>query len=866
MLRQLEYQERVLRSIDWYLATLRVKRAEAAEAQKVIDENPGVSIEPPDFTMETYKELKAGNKLSPAWVAKGFSKRRDGCGSPVPNITLKVPTGGGKTWLAVNALSRIMGQYVGGNTGFVLWIVPNDAIYSQTLKNLRNRDHPYRQALDRAAAGRVKIMEKMDRLDNRDVEANLCLMLLMLQSANRKTKDTLKIFNDRGDVAGFVPAEGEQDQHRALIRQVPNLDGYEGLYPQVLASLGNALRIIQPVVVLDEGQKATSNLATETLYGFNPSFVLELTATPKDLAPNKKDPEDEGRHANVLVEVTGVDVHREGMIKMPLNLVPRAGNDWHATLNSAVSQLNRVAKAAGVHMAESKHYIRPIMLVQVERTGAETRGDGHIHALDAKEWLLKNGFAADEVAIKTADTNELSQPENQDLLSPTNRIRVIITKQALQEGWDCPFAYVLCSLAASSSISAMTQLIGRVLRQPYATKTGNALLDECHVITHYGETRELVRAIKQGLEQDGLGDLTIQLHGDHKSSEPGIIRPINRRPEFVDEQILLPKVMIRAEGRLRDLDYETDILSRIDWRSFDVSRFVKKVAKFDEGKVTPIQKIGFRDDGQIVATKAVVGKSEPESFDPCQMVQAISNILPNAFIAMEMINAISTRLKSVGFSDEKLGLLSGPITDALRKWLEDSRDKAAEGYFRSALREGDIQYRLRLDGRNWRMPDQLTTTEPTQGTQVVKNRQFLTEKSLFERVYERELNRGEQAVAIYLDDQDRIRWWHRNAARAHYGVQGWKRSVVYPDFVFLTGGEDEPPQLFAIETKGDQLAFNLDSEYKRNLLETLREHFEWDASSPIGELELVKQDGTTVDCRLVLMTEWREVLSPLINS
>lgn len=74
------------------------------------------------------------------------------------------------------------------------------------------------------------------------------------------------------------------------------------------------------------------------------------------------------------------------------------------------------------------------MLVQVERTGADQRDGSHIHALDVKDWLKTAGLDEAEVAIKTADTNDLNNPENQDLLSPTNRVRVIITKQALQEG------------------------------------------------------------------------------------------------------------------------------------------------------------------------------------------------------------------------------------------------------------------------------------------------------------------------------------------------------------------------------------------------------------------------------------------------
>ena len=215
----------------------------------------------------------------------------DGCDRPVPNTVLKVPTGGGKTWLAISSVSRIMGRYLDRNTGFILWIVPNEAIYTQTLKHMKDRQHPYRQALDRTAAGRVRIMEKADRLDARDVETHLCVMLLMLQSANRETQDSLKMFRDRGDVHGFFPPEGEQQAHKAALDRTPNLSVYSDMFPMVKDSLGNALRIIRPVVVLDEGHRAISDLAFRTLYGFNPCFVLELTATPQGrAAARRQDP------------------------------------------------------------------------------------------------------------------------------------------------------------------------------------------------------------------------------------------------------------------------------------------------------------------------------------------------------------------------------------------------------------------------------------------------------------------------------------------------------------------------------------------------------------------------------------------------
>lgn len=278
--------------------------------------------------------MRTAGRLPASRASVAFSPRLTGHGQPVPNVTMKVPTGGGKTWLACAALSRIFGRYLSANTGFVLWIVPNEAIYAQTVKALRNRQHPYRQTLDRAAAGRVVILEKGDPLNRADVDVNLCVMVLMLQSSNRQNQEALKLFQDRGDVHGFTPPEGDQAAHKALAEAISNLSIYDLAgggppWPMIKDSVGNALRIIRPVVVMDEGHRAISDLAFRTLYDFNPLLVLELSATPKDVAARAATatrPAVPERKANVLVEVTGRELEREGMIKMPLNIMPMAGD------------------------------------------------------------------------------------------------------------------------------------------------------------------------------------------------------------------------------------------------------------------------------------------------------------------------------------------------------------------------------------------------------------------------------------------------------------------------------------------------------------------------------------------------------------
>lgn len=859
MFRQLDYQDRALSTLDAYLDLLKEKKTRADKVAALAAQDPDLGLAIPDFAKEAWEAMKAAGKLPASRAAIPFSPRMDGCGRPVPNAVLKVPTGGGKTWLAVSAVSRVMGRYLDRNTGFVLWIVPNEAIYTQTLKRLKDRQHPYRQALDRAAAGRVMIMEKTDRLDARDVETNLCVMLLMLQSANRETQDSLKMFQDRGDVHGFFPPEGEQQAHQAAINRTPNLSAYTGMFPMVKDSLGNALRIIRPVVVLDEGHRAISDLAFGTLYGFNPCFVLELTATPQDVQPRGGRNPREGRYANVLVEVTGRELDREGMIKMPLNLDPRQGNDWKATLNAALAKLNALNAEARKLRADTGRYIRPIMLIQVERTGADQRESGHIHAEDVKDWLLTAGFDQAEIAIKTAQQNDLNDPENQDLLSPTNRVRAIITKQALQEGWDCPFAYVLCGLAASANLKAMTQLVGRILRQPGALKTGVEALDECHVITHHADTASVVGAIKEGLEQDGLGDLVLRVTQDDKSGAGKTARSIKRRPAFASTEIYLPKVMIVDDGEARDLDYETDVFSAIDWRGFDPQEIAERVPENAQAAESQLQRIRLTEDGdELFVGELVAVNTEILAFDPAYAVRMISDIVPNPFVGREIVGATAAALRARGFDDGRLGQLASLIVEEMRKGLDAERNARAEALFKAEVKSGRIQFRLRLDGRNWRMPFSIETTEPENARQLLNRAGGPLEKSLFAPIYENELNSDERDVAVYLDGEKTLTWWHRNVARTQYGIQGWKKAKIYPDFIFAVLRDGEAKRITVLETKGDQLD-NLDTAYKREALSFLSDHFRWDEATPVGELELVN-NGETVEGTLILMSEWKAKL------
>jgi type III restriction enzyme len=832
--RELAYQGKALAALEAWLERLVEERAKADQVAAVIAANPGLGIPLPDYPAKAWERL-ANDKGVPG--GRAYSSRQSGDGQPVPNVTLKVPTGGGKTYLACAALSRIFGRYVGANTGMVLWIVPNEAIYSQTLKALRDRDHAYRQTLDRASANRTIILEKGDPLNHADLAANLCIMVLMLQSSNRENQDSLRLFRDRGDVHGFVPPDGEQGAHADLLAAIPNLsiydtgDGRELAWPMVKASMGNAMRIVRPVVVMDEGQRAVSDLAYATLYGFNPSLVLELSATPKDVAERAGRA---ARRANILCEISGRELESEGMIKMPMNVAPLPAGEWTTTLQAAWNKLTDLERVARQYEGDGGRYIRPILLVQVERTGAEQADAGFIHANDARDWLKAvAGLEDDEIAFKTADRNDLDKPENRDLLSRKSPVRAIITKAALAEGWDCPFAYVLCALAANGNESAMTQLVGRILRQPYAVKTeyptaeGGTPLDECYVFAHRADTAATVAAIKRGLENDGLGDLARDVHlSDPGGAAAGAPRPIERREGFRALRIALPRVLaIEPDGVTRDLDAESDLFPLIDWAAFDVAACAARLPK--DARPPDSQFVRLRAGDHGVETDRAAAIASESAFDAAYAVRSIGDLVPNVFTAWSIVAALVTALRGHGWDDALIDRLSAFIISELRTDLAKERDAQAAGLFADGLDAGTIRFGLRGGDGDWLAPAETWTTLPMNAPQLSASNGGPLERSLFLPIYAAELNDAERTFAVYLDRHDAVRWWHRNGTTPKsYGLRGWRRGNVYPDFLFAALREGDRERVVVIETKGEQLAGNPDTEYKRALLSLLSEKFD----------------------------------------
>ncbi len=868
-----EYQQGVMRKIDNYLAVLSEKRSDAEEFV-AFQKSRGKEAVLADFCRDTWDHLnnervlpylrdKEGNT-----VVAPYLSRHDGLNRSIPNICLKVPTGGGKTLLAACTIERVQTDYFKRQTGLVLWVVPSDAIYRQTWKQLANREHHYRQTLERASGGRVKLLEKGDAFTRLDVKGQLCVMLLMLPSAARQSKDTLRMFRDSGRFTSFFPPEDDSEKNRALLNAVPNLRindladmGYmDGIVPGSLSikqSLGNVLCLQRPVVIIDEGHKAYSDTARETLCGFNPRFMVELSATPNT----------GGRHqSNMLVNVPGRDLKDEEMIKLPINVENEDKGGWKHTLTLAHQKLGDLAKEAAQLQTESGRYIRPIMLVRVERTGREQRDAAFVHAEHAREYLQeKLGVKEEEIRLKTSENDELG---DEDLLAENCPVRYIITKDALREGWDCPFAYVLTILSKTTANTALTQMIGRVLRQPHAQLTHRQALDECYVFTFDQDVSEAVNGVRKGLQDEGMGDLasSVRVAGVGKQRLTNKVA-LNRREAFAKlPTIFLPKVLARDENAVKGhrlLDYDRDILGELDWEAFRYLQADSVEVEEQEKLKRTIARVDLdqkQEDEAKLFFQEMVDHIPDEGLDIPFLVRQLLDVVPNPWQGMRILDDTLGILRSRGVSEKRLYVNRLDLLKAMKLDLRKQVDTAAETLFREKLESGAISLRLVSSGDaklNWELARTLEIDVSDEDRLLHRKDGGDIEKSLFEKVYQRDFNELEKETALYLDTCQSVYWWHRIAVNQRsYSLQGWQRNRIYPDILACVHGTDEGKFRFTVlETKGEHLKGNDDTEYKRKMFELLTSHV--DTVIRAGELDL-GESSQQMSFTMLMEKSWQQ--------
>ena len=793
-----EYQCNALDAFSHWLKVLREAEEEAERLVAALPPNADVGIlnQIRNYPRQAWERLVQENRVTDGV----YVERTDNAQRPIPHICFKVPTGGGKTLLAAAALQRLHRQ-----TGFTLWIMPTNAIFEQTKKAaLHKRDHPYRQILEMASGGRVKLLEKEDPFTRADVEHYLCVMLLMFPAANRqRNKDALRMFRNSGRYPTLFPDSDDRSGNDTLLRDHPDLhridDGKSAKH-----SLFNAIKMLRPVVVLDEAHKAYGRKQEDneeyarTISGLNPRLVIELSATPNRGI------------SNLLVDITGVELKREEMIKLPVKIEAFTNADWRYTLAQAHAKMECLAAEGESLQSNDGRYIRPIAVVRVERTGSNQRDGIQVHSEDVRDYLIQNlGVSPRAVAVKSSETDELS---GIDLLAETSQIRWVITKAALMEGWDCPFAYMLVMLDNTRAQRAITQLVGRVMRQPHARRTGRQVLDQCYAYCWNSDIGKAVAQVKQGLEKEGLGRLGIAAISA-KNLRPVIL---HRRKEFWNKPIYLPLVLHKNGSEWCELDYQSHILSDINWDVISAPDPQQSLPDETSWMSATVDVDNALTD--IHATKFHIDKTVQIDW----FARRLSDVVPNPWQVARIARDLVTNLRADGYADAEIYDRRKYLAFALQQHVTDKVKQQAEQVFRRKLAQGTIRFDLEAGQPNFRMVDRYEIEIPEDNADLMARKDGEPmQLNLFKSVYGHQFSGLERNFAQYLDERKALEWWHRVAVKqGDYYLQGWNNGRIWPDFVAMA----QDNHVLVFETKGEHLD-NPDTDYKRRVLETLQEAF-----------------------------------------
>lgn len=396
----------------------------------------------------------------------------------MPYFCLRVPTGGGKTWLAASCVTYVNDLLLRVPHSVVLWLVPSNAIREQTLKALKNPHHPYHAALRDAGPVTVLDIEEAKSVTPATLATSTTVIVCTRQAFQVEETEGRKVYESNGALMAHF-ADLQPEQRSELLMDDNGTAPY---------SLANVLRLHRPFVIVDEAHNSRTDLGFDMLRRLNPSGILELTATP----------DTERTPSNVLHSVWAAELKSAHMIKLPILL--EAQPDWQKCLNQALAWRNELHGKADAERRQGAAYLRPLVLIQAEpkRQGVETR-----HVDVVWEELQKNhGIPVSEIVRSTSEYSELEKIEKEyphGIADERCPVKYVITQRALAEGWDCPFAYILVSMAELHSATAVEQLLGRILRQPLAVPRTDDSLNQSYAYVVSRSFRDTANSLRDSL-------------------------------------------------------------------------------------------------------------------------------------------------------------------------------------------------------------------------------------------------------------------------------------------------------------------------------------------------------------------------------
>jgi len=430
----------------------------------------------------------------------------------VPYVCLRLPTGGGKTLLAAETIRLAARSYLRRAWPLTLWFVPSDAIKTQTLEALKDRTHPYRRKLDDNFGGHVRVFDiaEFEMLRPQDLARSACVVVSTIQAFRVANTTGRKVYSHHEELEPHfsgVPTDGME-----VVSPEEAAENNMLTEGAVKFSFANLLYHQRPLMIVDEAHNAVSGLTREVQARIRPAAIVEFTATPR------------GRN-NILHSVTASALKDEEMIKLPIRVRPH--DDWREAVTGAVATRNMLEEKA----KRDRDHIRPVVLYQ-----AQAR-NGHPTVAELKTYLTEEKLIPeDRIKVATGEQREL---DGINLRDPAEQTRHVITVDALKEGWDCPSAYVLCATQRLQSRGAVEQLLGRVLRMPYAARRKDAALNCAYAHVSEPSFRDAAQALTDKLIDMGFTDEEVR-----ESLKPRGVEQ-NDQGELFDPDPVRPKPVLQ---------------------------------------------------------------------------------------------------------------------------------------------------------------------------------------------------------------------------------------------------------------------------------------------------------------------------------
>ena len=623
----------------------------------------------------------------------------------------KAPTGSGKTLMISEVIRKLSSNPETASRLSYIWISARK-LHEQSKDKL---EEYYED-------DRLVTCSYFEDLNNKQVDEKE-ILFINWESLNKKDKNLLV-------------RENEQDNNLNSVVDNTKEDGRE------------------IVLIIDESHYAAgSERSKELIDIINPKVTINVSATPKLMTNASLEMSTE------IVNVPLDDVKQEEMIKQEIEINPefldiKVDNKTvdEVILEQAIKKRTELLNA--YKKEESK--VNPLVLIQLpsQREGLTDKKDMIILLLKDKfDITEKNGKLA--IWLSEEKTSNLPNIEKNE-----NEVEVLIFKEAIALGWDCPRASILVIFREYSSFTFTIQTIGRIMRMPELRYYKNEVLNKGYIFTnlaHIDLTKEYVKDYVTIYESKRRNDLYTKLA---------------LKSFYLKRQ----REKTRLSGKFIDIFLDLAEINRLKKKlTTNYSKIVNPVIA--EGKLVNIDKEGeVKAKGQV---KIELNELEIQKrFDDF----IASNCYPYApYDSSDRLKTAIYTFFYSAFRFEKYSEKTQRIVLGKEnvQYLIDIINLAKEEYKKKVVQNINEKREYQIE-TNWEVPYIIMYS---------KNYETLeTKKSIIKPFYIKGASKPELNFIKKLDNSNKIEWWYKNGENevtyfaVPYDDNGTPRTF-YPDFI-----------------------------------------------------------------------------------